>query len=111
MSQEKVTITELKALMDARKVTVLDVRSVEEFEEGHIWEALHRPLDSIPDSVCDLPKNCPVVTVCNKGGGRSERAAAVLRNAGWKNARWLESGYMGWVEAGFPDYEPGFASS
>jgi len=113
VTEEKVSvsISDLKMLIDDKKVVVIDVRSVEEFQEGHIWSSLLRPVDTLPDSVQDLLKDSLIVTVCNKGGGRSERAAGILKAAGWKNARWLEGGYLGWVEAGLPDYEPGFASS
>ena len=113
MNEKKrsISILELKALMDAQKVIVIDIRTVEEFEEGHIWNSIHRPIDSLPNSVRDLPEESLLITVCNKGGGRSERAAEILRAAGWKNVNWLEGGYLGWVEAGLPDYEPGFVSS
>lgn len=111
MREDKITIAELKILIDAREVVVIDVRSTPEFAEGHIWSSLHLPVESLPGSARDVSKESLVVTVCNKGGGRSERAASILAVAGWKNTRWLEGGYLGWTEAGFPDYEPGFASS
>jgi rhodanese-related sulfurtransferase len=47
-----------------------------------------------------LPKDSLIVTVCNKGGGRSERAASLLQANGWKNARWLCGGYLGWTGIG-----------
>lgn len=111
MIEQKVSPPELKVLMDARNVIVLDVRSDEEFVEGHLWGALHRPVETLPESAGDIRKESQVVTVCNKGGGRSERAANILKTAGWENARWLAGGYLGWVEAGYADYEPGYASS
>jgi rhodanese-related sulfurtransferase len=100
MSGEKISQTELKALLVSGSVFVLDIRSLEEFEKGHLPGALHRPVDTRPGAIKDLAKEGPVVTICNKGGGRSERAAHILRDAGWKGARWLEGGYLGWVEAG-----------
>lgn len=102
---------DLSALIAAKKITVIDVRTLTEFEEGHIWSALHRPVDTLPNSVRDIPKTASIVTICNKGHGRSEAAMNVLKEAGWKDVRWLEGGYLGWVEAGLPDFEPGFASS
>ena len=110
MSESKTSIasSELKALIDAEKVTLLDVRSLTEFEAGHVWTSLHRPIETLPGSIEDITKGTLIVTVCNKGGGRSERAAEILRSTGWRNTRWLEGGYLGWVEAGLPDYEPGF---
>lgn len=111
MSQDKITTFELKALMATKKIIIIDVRSVTEFGEGHLWSSVNRPVDGLPGSVSDLSKDSQIVTVCNKGGGRSERAAGILRAAGWSRAQWLEGGYLGWIEAGMADYEPGFASS
>ena len=111
MEKDHVTCIELAALIKANEVIVIDVRSLSEFEEGHIWDAVHRPIDSLPNSVRDIPIDRTVVTVCNKGHGRSESSATLLREAGWKKIFWLEGGFLGWIEAGFSDYEPGFASS
>src|SRR3990167_7633366 len=97
MKEQKIAPSELKGLLDAQKVVILDVRSDEEFAEGHLSDSLLRPVDSLPGSVGTIPKETSIVTVCNKGGGRSERAAQILKTAGWKNARWLDGGYLGWV--------------
>jgi rhodanese-related sulfurtransferase len=102
MSGEKISQAELKALLASGSVVVLDVRSAEEFEKGHFPVSLHRPLNTLPGSIVDLAKEGTIVTVCNEGGGRSERAAHILREAGWKGTRWLEGGYLGWIEAGMP---------
>lgn len=98
--KEHISNAELLELMKKNEVIVLDVRSVTEFEDGHIGNSLHRPVDTILKSVIDLPKEASLITVCNKGHGRSESAANLLREAGWVNARWLEDGYLGWVGAG-----------
>lgn len=113
MSTEPTYISniELAGLIKTDSVVVIDVRSLAEFEEGHIRNTLHRPVDTLPTSVTDIPKERIIVTVCNNGVGRSERAASLLQVAGWKNARSLIGGYLGWIEAGLPDYEPGFTSS
>lgn len=104
------TAIELNGLMKNRAVTVLDVRSIPEYNEGHIWEAVNLPIESLPQSAAAIPNSTTIVTVCNKGGGRSEEAALLLTQNGWTNATWLEGGYMSWVDAGFSDYEAGFSS-
>lgn len=98
-------------LISKNEVTILDVRSLIEFQEGHIWNALHRPVENLPNSVNELLKETLLVTVCNKGHGRSEAAKYLLRESGWKNTFWLEGGYIGWIEDGFSDYEAGIVSS
>lgn len=104
------TAVELNALMTSKVVTVLDVRSIPEFNEGHIWDAINFPIEGLPQSATSISKTTTVVTVCNKGGGRSEQAALILTQNGWTNSTWLEGGYMGWVDAGFSNYEAGFSS-
>lgn len=103
MKTEKnyISSIELSMLLKTNKIMLIDVRSQAEFEKGHVWNALHRPVDTLPDSVLGIPKGMPIVTYCNKGHGRSEAAMNLLREAGWKNCHWLEGGYLGWIESGF----------
>src|SRR3989338_8490595 len=46
VTEEKVSvaISDLKVLIDDKNVVVIDVRSIDEFEEGHIWSSLLRPV-------------------------------------------------------------------
>lgn len=106
-SEVSISITELRKLMSSRSVIVLDVRSAQEFAEGYIEGARHLPIEGLPTSAIEFSKTLTIVTVCNKGGGRSENAAKLLRNAGWTNARWIEGGYHEWVNEKFPQYKPG----
>jgi rhodanese-related sulfurtransferase len=106
-----ITPQELMAQIKSGKVLRVDVRTVEEFTEDHIWGAQNFPIEKIPESLGPVPKDDQIVTVCNMGHGRSEEAARKLIDQGWINVRWLEKGHTGWVEAGLSDYEAGTASS
>src|SRR5690606_35784461 len=66
---------------------VVDVRSPDEFAAGHVDGAINIPLDTLADSAAALPRDAAIVTVCGKGGGRSERAASALRALGFRSAR------------------------
>lgn len=79
-------------LMKNNQVTILDVRSQEEFNLGHILGAVNIPIDELPNRYNEVPTDKLIVTYCGKGGGRSERAAKLLTEKG-KNAFWLEGGY------------------
>jgi len=83
--------------------TLLDVRTPEEVREGHIAGALNlnfydsdfrRQLESLDESK-------PVYVYC-RSGGRSGRAAKMLRDAGFPKVYDLEGGILGWKEAGLP---------
>jgi len=61
---------------------VLDVRTEEEFEEGHAANALNIPLHNLPDhweEILGMKK--PVVTYC-RSGARSSQATSFLKAQG-----------------------------
>ena len=74
---------------------VIDVREPREFRRGHIPNAR---LISLPDLIKDfsqVPRDKPVVLVC-RGGRRSSRATAMLRQQDYTNVKVLEGGMIAW---------------
>lgn len=66
----------------AKKGTLLDVRSVMEFEGEHINGAINIPLDSVESKIKEIaamPK--PIVVYC-LSGGRSGVATSILQQNG-----------------------------
>jgi predicted sulfurtransferase len=62
---ERVTVDELKKLMEADKVLVLDVRSAEAYQEAHIPGSVSAPLAEIDKHVEKVKAaNKPIVTYC-----------------------------------------------
>lgn len=84
------------ALIKNNNVTILDVRGKDEFERGHIFGALHIPVDELIQRHHEISQEKQIVTYCGKGAGRSESAAAIL-NQNSKRAFWLEGGYQQWA--------------
>lgn len=62
--------------------TLLDVRTVDEFQELHLPGAANVPLDQLFDRLGAVPKDRPVVVYCAVGS-RSSVAAALLAKAGY----------------------------
>lgn len=60
---------------------VVDVRSPAEFAQGHVGDAVNLPVDELPARLAELPTDRMVVVYC-ASGGRSARAARLLRGAG-----------------------------
>jgi MFS family permease len=87
---------ELAVLVSRRHVLIMDVRSPEEFAAGHVEDAINIPLATLDSHSSELPRDCLIVTVCGKGGGRSERAAQALRARGFKQVRSLCGGTDAW---------------
>jgi len=74
---------------------VIDVREPREFQRGHIPDAQLLPLPSLLEQMDQVPRDRPVVLVC-RGGRRSGRATAVLRQHGHDNVRALQGGMISW---------------
>lgn len=89
-------------LIERSDVTLVDVRSAEEFAAGHIEGAKHnidvRELSFIDKAVATLPDNGIIAVYC-KGGIRSKTAASQLASRGYKVVE-LRTGYDGWVASG-----------
>lgn len=75
----------LQQIMEHPQVTVVDVRTVEEFEMGHYPDAKNIPLHRIPYLIDDLKQlSKPIVFYC-RSGNRSGQAVAYLRQHGFEN--------------------------
>lgn len=85
-----------QALEDNKKIQIIDVRSKEEYEQGHIPSAMNISLQELEEKISQLDKNFQFVTACGKGGGRSADAAKLLKKFGL-NAIWLCGGTNKWL--------------
>ena len=82
-------------------VYLVDVRTEEEFAEGHLPN-VERNLNvrsaTFFKDYQSLPRDKTIALYC-KGGGRSKQVAGVLAGNGYKVVE-LSVGYDGWVKAG-----------
>ena len=96
MAQE-VTINELEtAIQDG--AYVIDVREAWEFESGHVPNAHHIALNTIPESLNVLPKDQRIWIIC-QSGGRSMTAANYLEALGHDVVS-VAGGTGSWIGAG-----------
>ncbi len=63
---------------------LIDVRTPEEFREGHVEGAINIPVAELPSRMCEVGDPARHVVVYCKSGGRSARAAGMLRQAGYQ---------------------------
>jgi len=61
---------------------LLDVRSAEEFSQGHLPDARHCYVGLLPDSLDTIPRDIPIVTFCSTGH-RAAIAASLLQQYGY----------------------------
>jgi len=99
-----VGVDEFEQIIQDNTVQLLDVRTPEEYAEGHIkgFTMIDVKADDFSDKVDEmLVKDQPVAVYC-RGGRRSLTAADILVQKGFKTIYNLEAGYTSWVEAGKP---------
>ena len=95
----QISVQELKRRLDAREdVFVLDVREPHEVQIVNIG-ALLIPLGDLPKRLDELApqKNREIVVHC-KSGGRSQKAAQLLKNAGFQRVENLAGGILAWAD-------------
>lgn len=69
-------------LLMAKGAVIIDVRTVNEFQGGHIKGSTNIPLQIISDQIEEIKKaNKPVIACC-ASGVRSAQATAILKNNG-----------------------------
>lgn len=106
ISQEKeheahlISVEELaRHVEDSSELLLLDVRTKEEYEEGHLPGA--RNMDFLSEDfllqVEQLPKDQAIYIYC-RSGNRSAKAADLMRKAGFRQLYDLEGGYLKWEE-------------
>jgi len=97
-NNQEITVLELKARRDrGEDPFVLDVREPHEYEINRIPGSTLIPLGDLPQRFTELDANREIVCQC-KSGMRSARAAAFLREHGFKNVKNLKGGILAWVD-------------
>ena len=81
--------------------TILDVRNIAEYQEGHLAGALHVPLGYIPRRIAEIPEDKPIIVHC-LSGVRSAIAAGLLQSLGRDDVHNYPGSYQEWVSSGHP---------
>ncbi len=96
---------EAKALLDGNRgdVFLLDVRTKQEFKEGHIDGAFLIPVDSLSVRLPELlpHKEKEIIVYCAVGG-RSSKASAFLLKKRFTKIVNVDGGIQAWQKAGYP---------
>lgn len=85
------------------KVVILDVRTPEEFNTGHLDQAKNLNIydATFQESISKMDKTQPVYVYC-KGGGRSANAVKKMQELGFATVYELKGGIMAWEQNGLP---------
>ncbi len=100
---KSLTVKEYAKAIEDTAIVRLDVRTAEEFAEGHIAKTLNIDVlknDFESKAVTMLPKNHIIAVNC-RSGKRSKNAARILVKNGFKVIE-LDGGYNDWVKNRMP---------
>ena len=89
---ETITTNEALELMDKGAI-VIDVRSADEYNEGHIKSAINIPVDKIESITYD--KDQTLIVYC-ASGVRSSNAVNILADMGYTSLYNLDGGLLNW---------------
>ena len=81
--------------------TLIDVRTKDEFDLGHIDSAINLDFysDSFQNDILSLPKNETIVLYC-RTNNRSNKTATILKENGYKEILVIRGGITEWVKNG-----------
>jgi hydroxyacylglutathione hydrolase len=92
----QISVRELQAVLAHREaITVLDVRSPGEWNNGHIEGAIHVSGGDLPKHLADVPADRPLYVICGSGY-RSSIAASVLAHHGRVQLTNVNGGMAAW---------------
>lgn len=100
---------EAAAIRDAAPddLVVLDVRTPEEFQEGHLADATMIDFyrDDFRAQLENLDKDGSYLLYC-RSGNRSGQTRALMEELGFTDVADVDGGILAWVEAGLPVVTP-----
>lgn len=94
----QITIAEAKKLINNNEnVLILDVRTQEEYINGHILESTQIPANELPSRINEIKDyyDKPVIVHC-QSGRRSPAVVLFLENSGFKEIYHMYEGYKRW---------------
>jgi len=100
---DQLTPAQLTRLMNRENAVVIDVRSQEEFNKGHILNARNIPEGELQSRHKELEKlkANPMVACCDSGAA-SPKLARSLKATGFEKIFVLKGGIHAWQSAGLP---------
>lgn len=90
---EQVPVTAVRDLVE-NNAFIVDVREKDEYEAGHLVNAVNIPLSEIRGRMSEIPKDVPVYLHC-RSSQRSYNALMALKNSGYENVINISGSYLG----------------
>ncbi|WP_299257388.1 rhodanese-like domain-containing protein [uncultured Aquimarina sp.] len=98
---ELITVEEMDSLLEMEKVQLVDVRTPQEYAEGHIEGAINIDFsdENFETLISEVDKSKPVAVYCGRGG-RSGKCSSYMKKAGFTKIYDLDGGITEWKYKG-----------
>lgn len=96
-----VSIDEFNVMVLGKDVQLVDVRTQEEFKEGHIDDAINIDYfeeETFAQKFSQFDMQQPIYIYC-RSGNRSQKSAKILQELGFQEIFDLEGGYEAWNDS------------
>jgi rhodanese-related sulfurtransferase len=99
----KISPGQLPQIQARQSAVVVDVRSKDEFEKGHIEQSISLPADSLQDNLKKLNKyrGKPLIIIC-QNGARANKAIGILKKNEFADLYLLDGGVTAWNKENLP---------
>lgn len=99
----EISPAELTRLINAEDAAVVDVSAYNDFEKGHIPNAIHVAMSQFDPESKPLSRlrERPVTVYC-KTGQQSQQACKRLTRSGFERVFWLSGGLQSWLNEQLP---------
>ncbi|NYB51518.1 MAG: MBL fold metallo-hydrolase [Methanobacteriaceae archaeon] len=94
------TVQELNKNQFKGEFFLLDVRKINDWEQGYIEGAEHIYVGDVPGKMDEIPQNIPVVIYCDSGY-KSTLACSFLKKNGYSDLNTVLGGINAWRKAGY----------
>jgi phage shock protein E len=107
MEHKDIDTVTFKNLIDNDSIVLIDVRTPEEYSDGHLQNATHIDFhhEDFEDLIDELDKRKKYLVYC-RSGNRSRQAMFLMRDLGFEEVYNLSEGINSWKELDFPVEQP-----
>ncbi len=88
-------------IAEKAELVILDVRTVSEYESGHLEGSINIPVEVLSGRLSELNPDDELLVYC-RTGNRSTTAVGILRDNGYDRVYHMDGGITAWMSAGFP---------
>lgn len=90
-----------QAIDQKEDVLLLDVRTPQEYAEGHIQGSKLLPLQELMQKTNSLPKKNKKIYLYCRSGARSAQATQMLKQLGFTDTHNMTGGLLSWSQKGY----------